>query len=176
MLKIAKLEQEISNLDKSGTDEDTLAAAALDFAAYDTDDLRRVASLVAGFADALDADGHRIAADRLDRVLSKFASNPEAFWDPPKRRSTEMLPPNRSALGDIGASLSTRHSPDLPGVQLARVSDGVYRDPVTDKIYDFNKGFVLDDGTKYVGGSVSAQTPAGSERFRPLRQQIEFGK
>jgi len=176
MLKIASLEKEISELDTAGSDEDTLAAAALDFAAYDTDDLRRVASLVSGFASALDADGHRTAADKLDNVLNKFASNPEAYWDPPKRRSTEMLPPNRSSIGDIGASLSTRHSPDLPGVQLVRMSDGVYRDPVSDKVYDFNKGFVLDDGTKYVGGSVSAQTPAGSERFRPLRQQIEFSK
>lgn len=174
MLKIASIENEIADLDKADSDAGTLAAAALDFAAYDTDDLRRVAALVAGFADAFDNDGNRTAADALDGVLSKFAASPEAFWDPPKRRTTDIVPPVRSALGDIGHSLSTRHSPDLPGVQLVRVSDGVYRDPVTNKTYDFNRGFVLDDGTKYIGGSVSAQTPAGNEKFRPLKQQIDY--
>lgn len=174
MLKIASIEKEIAELDVAGSDEDTRAAAALDFAAYDTDDLRRVAALVAGFADAFDADGHKTAADALDRVLNKFAASPEAFWDPPKRRPMDLVPPVRSSLGDIGHGLSTRHSPDLPGVQLVRVSDGVYRDPVTNKTYDFQRGFVLDDGTKYVGGSVSAQTPAGNEKFRPLKQQIDY--
>jgi hypothetical protein len=174
MLKIASIEKEITELEGTDRDDNTLAAAALDFAAYDTDDLRRVASLVAGFADAFDSDGKRTAADALDKILGKFAASPEAFWDPPKRRPSDLVPPNRSALGDIGHSLSTRHSPDLPGVQLVRVSDGVYRDPVTNKTYDFTRGFVLDDGTKYVGGSVSAQTPAGNEKFRPLKQQIDY--
>lgn len=174
MLKIASFEKEIESLDGAGGADDAVAAAAIDFAAYDSDDLRRVASLIVGFANAFDSEGRTAVANKLDKVINKIAASPESFWDPPKRRETDLLPPNRSSLGDIGHSLSTRHSPDLPGVQLIRITDNVYRDPVTNKTYDFTKGFVLDDGTRYPGGSVAAQTPAGNESFRPLRQQIEW--
>ena len=37
--------------------------------------------------------------------------------------------------------LSTRYSPDRPGVQARRIADGVFQDPYTNKIYDYNDGF-----------------------------------
>ena len=38
-------------------------------------------------------------------------------------------------------SLSTRYSPDRFGVQARRFSDGVYQDPVTNKVYAWIDGF-----------------------------------
>lgn len=171
MLKIASFEKEISELDAEGGDA-TLAAAAVDFAAYDSEDLYRVASLLAGFATQFDTT-NREAAVRLDQVLGKIAANPENFWARPERSKVDIKP-WRESLGPLGESLSTRHSPDLPGVSLERVSDGVFKDPVTKKTYDFNKGFVLSDGTEFSGGSVSAQTPKSTERMQPLKQQINW--
>lgn len=55
-------------------------------------------------------------------------------------------------------SLSTRYSPDRVGVQARRVSDGVYQDPITNKVYDWNEGFTTEDGQKFEGGRVSLQT------------------
>ena len=55
-------------------------------------------------------------------------------------------------------SLSTRYSPDRPGVQARRLADGVYQDPYTNKIYDWNEGFTTEDGQKFHGGSVELQS------------------
>lgn len=55
-------------------------------------------------------------------------------------------------------SLSTRYSPDRVGVQARRIADGVYQDPITNKVYDWNEGFTTEDGAKFEGGKVSLQT------------------
>ena len=55
-------------------------------------------------------------------------------------------------------SLSTRYSPDRVGVQARRLADGVYQDPYTNKIYDWNEGFSTEDGQKFSGGHVALQT------------------
>lgn len=55
-------------------------------------------------------------------------------------------------------SLSTRYSPDRVGVMARRIADGVYQDPITNKVYDWNEGFTTEDGEKFNGGRVSLQT------------------
>lgn len=55
-------------------------------------------------------------------------------------------------------SLSTRYSPDRIGIQAQRVSDGVYQDPYTKKVYDWNSGFKTESGEEFYGGDVSLQT------------------
>jgi len=58
----------------------------------------------------------------------------------------------------VAPHLSTRYSPDRVGVQAQRVSDGVYQDPYTNKVYDYNEGFKTEDGRAFPGGSASLQT------------------
>lgn len=58
----------------------------------------------------------------------------------------------------VAPHLSTRYSPDHIGVQAQRVSDGVYKDPYTNKIYDYNEGFKTDSGVDFPGGSASLQS------------------
>jgi len=55
-------------------------------------------------------------------------------------------------------SLSTRYSPDRVGVQARRIADGVYQDPITNKIYDWNDGFKTEDGETFTGGGVALQS------------------
>lgn len=54
--------------------------------------------------------------------------------------------------------LSTRYSPDRPGVQTRRIADGVFQDPYTNKIYDYNDGFKTEDGREFSGGSPALQS------------------
>jgi len=58
----------------------------------------------------------------------------------------------------VSPHLSTRYSPDRVGVQAKRVSDGVYQDPYTNKVYDYNEGFKTEDGRSFPGGSASLQS------------------
>ena len=58
----------------------------------------------------------------------------------------------------VAPHLSTRYSPDRVGVQAQRVSDGVYQDPYTNKVYDYNEGFKTEDGRSFPGGSASLQS------------------
>jgi hypothetical protein len=54
--------------------------------------------------------------------------------------------------------LSTRYSPDRVGVQAMRVSDGVFQDPYTNKVYDYNDGFKAEDGRTFPGGGAALQS------------------
>jgi hypothetical protein len=61
----------------------------------------------------------------------------------------------------LSESLSTRYVPGKPGVSAERVrgtNGGVYKDPNTNKIYDWNEGFTDEQGQKYQGSSVQGQT------------------
>ena len=59
---------------------------------------------------------------------------------------------------EFDRSLSTRYSPDRPGVQARRIADGTYQDPYTGKIYDWNEGFKTETGEEFQGGGVALQT------------------
>lgn len=58
----------------------------------------------------------------------------------------------------LEAPLSTRYSPDMPGVMLVRIGDNVWQCPVTKKIYDFANGYTTAKGNKIPGTSVSEQS------------------
>jgi len=65
---------------------------------------------------------------------------------------------SRVPMEYVAPHLSTRYSPDRVGVQAQRVSDGVYQDPYTNKVYDYNEGFKTEDGRSFPGGSASLQS------------------
>jgi hypothetical protein len=58
----------------------------------------------------------------------------------------------------VAPHLSTRYSPDRVGIQAMRVSDGVFQDPYTNKVYDYNEGFNTEDGRNFPAGHASLQT------------------
>lgn len=70
----------------------------------------------------------------------------------------------------------SRYSPDHPGVQMMRISDNIYQDPITRKIYDFEKGFETEDGTEHKGGSVAEMTPDWPEYYQSPHPFVELHK
>ena len=75
----------------------------------------------------------------------------------------------------VAPSLSTRYSPDHIGVQAQRVSDGVYKDPYTNKVYDYNEGFKTDSGIDYPGGHPALQsqmTSLGAKRESAILKKV----
>lgn len=128
------------------------------------------------YANILDADGQTEVVEILDAVLStidakiaKIAATRDELYDAKANNKatlfnallaeTETVEPIYEGLGGTASTLATRNSPDHPGVMMLRVSDGVYQDMLSKKVYDFNKGWIDEKGVKHSGGSVANQTP-----------------
>ena len=150
-----------------------------------TDALETLAAL----ADEFDTSGDEKLirkASVLDEILLTVASNVEkqesfkkAFEqkitaiknraEQTKKLATEGKPaesekktPKKEAR-PLSTPLTTRHCPDHVGVSLARISDGKFYCPLDSKEYDFNEGFVLNNGTKVPATSVENQTQSLGE-------------
>lgn len=118
--------------------------------------------------------GIKIAASDQHGIFQHFQSDVTNYST--REKSLEMRGakkgPSRDSLYGVGpehdesfkpeeaapTSLSTRYSPDRIGVQARRVGDGVYQDPYTNKVYDYNDGFITEDGRGFSGGGVSLQS------------------
>jgi hypothetical protein len=103
--------------------------------------------------------------EEIDRLKKKFNDNVnENLYSNADKEESYI----NEAIKDIDrkvkkyrpleSSLSTRYSPDMPGVPLIRISDGVWQCPDTKKIYDYRNGFTTDKGNVVPGGDVSLQT------------------
>jgi hypothetical protein len=58
----------------------------------------------------------------------------------------------------LEAPLSSRYCPDHPGSQIARIGEHMWQCELDKKIYNFETGFTLNNGTKVPGGDVANQT------------------
>jgi hypothetical protein len=138
-------------------------------------------------ADKLDAAGYVEAANIVEKIIVEAA---EQYPSPSEARKdlydfsahnketmhgavkseVEENRKNHHLHTHQGTAVSqTRYSPDMPGVMMQRVSDGVYRDTVTGKVYDFHHGFTDASGTSRSGGSIKHQTPSFSQYAPPSR-------
>lgn len=68
----------------------------------------------------------------------------------------------------LEAPLSTRYCPDHPGAQIARVGEHVWQCDLDKKVYNFETGFDLNNGSKVPGGDVSLQTSSISVPYQAL--------
>lgn len=165
-------------MDKAGY---SLVANAIDMACNDSDgSYKKALSRLTLFGLMLDADGLSTQADFIDTYLSltdeslkKKADLPGAkeLYDTKKHREESLFgalvdeaqkepEPDMETWKGGSHPLLTRYSPDYPGVMMLRISDGVYQDLLSKKVYDFRTGFISDTGTRYHGGSVAFQTPS----------------
>lgn len=178
---------EIANwLDKRASDgckdpqKIRLLANAIDMAIQEsataTDPFAGALQCLIVYANIFDADGNQKMADAIDAVLesldhklSKLAASRDELYDSKANNKATLfnaliseidkVEPVYEGLQGGDTTLATRNSPDHPGVMMLRVSDGVYQDVMSKKIYDFNKGWVDENGVKHQGGSVANQTP-----------------
>lgn len=56
------------------------------------------------------------------------------------------------------APLTTRYCPDHAGVQIARVGENMWQCELDKKVYNYESGFELNNGSKVPGGDVANQT------------------
>ena len=157
-----------------------IVANAVDLAYQESDGkYDKALTNLAVFALWLESDGFAEQADQIDTFLrltvpsmEKKAELPGAssLYDTDAHREESLFGAlideakkepevDLETLKGGAHPLLTRYSPDYPGVMMQRISDGVYQDLLSKKVYDFKSGFISDTGTRYYGGSVSFQTP-----------------
>jgi enamine deaminase RidA (YjgF/YER057c/UK114 family) len=100
---------------------------------------------------------------RLEEVKKKYEQPRKDLSEVNKIADSEKLieKSNMTKQMDIlEAPLSSRYCPDHPGAQMARVGEHMWQCELDKKIYNFETGFTLNNGTKVPGGDVSNQTKA----------------
>lgn len=166
-------------LDRKNQASTVMAANAIDMAVEESlssegeNNYHDALGNIAAFATWLDAGGFKDTSHILDCVLEKAAElatakdkydykahREESLFTALTDEAAKAKEPELDTWRGGGHPLLTRYSPDYPGVMLYRVSDGVYQDMLSKKVYDFKNGFISDTGTRYYGGSVAYQTPS----------------
>ena len=134
----------------------------------------------------------RKQASVLDEILLTYAARPDsvATWKKAEDQRLEDLKKKYDAvkkkqvdidkLGDSveetkksplmkqfrpnQAPLNSRYCPDHPGVMVVRVGDHKDQCVLDHKVYDYEVGYTLNDGTKVPGGNVSEQSQFYGQR------------
>ncbi len=133
---------------------------------------------LAKVANALDEEGDLKVSNAIDLLLKSAAEKKQNnLYDSDASRAKSLISDKNDKRKDFyydvpyeglrmtkNEGLSTRYSPDYPGVSLVRLEDGVYQDSLNGKVYDFNLGWTSEKGQVFTGGSVADQTPAIDDR------------
>ena len=133
------------------------------------------------FKKAEDSEVERLRAKyRAERREQAYASvNPELEKQIGAEQAIKEIEKKVKTYRPLEASLSSRYSPDMPGVSLMRIGENIYQCPVTKKIYDFNSGYTTAKGNKIPGTGVQGQTEfeqVGQEHMEfSSREQILNG-
>lgn len=153
-------------------DLDAIAALATAFDISDDPELQKEAEILDDFLLSLASPKSALAAINMvyDKELSELrvkkrndatdsAFDHKEFFDNVynKKNITNAIKEQVNIRRPLEEPLSTRHSPDHPGVQLLRVTDSIYQDPLTGKTYDYSAGYTTDKGNKVPGTSVDRQ-------------------
>lgn len=100
----------------------------------------------------------------LDKLRSKYRADSSKFYGVGKERTDKIADeankvveqkvkqykPNEHAL-------STRYCPEHFGTSVIRIADSTWQCPLDKKIYNYESGFKLEDGSQVPPGSVSQQ-------------------
>lgn len=105
--------------------------------------------------------------EEIDRLRAKYDNTNKDYYIKAREEHKKEIDVNEAIKSidskvkkyrPLEASLSTRYSPDMPGVSLMRIGESVYQCPVTKKIYDFRSGYTTSKGNVVPGSDVSNQT------------------
>lgn len=107
------------------------------------------------------AERRAAANDRAEELRKKYQGTYEKLREYNKIADVEKAIDKSNMTKDyriLEAPLSTRYCPDHPGAQIARVGEHVYQCELDKKVYNFETGFELNNGSKVPGGDVAQQT------------------
>lgn len=153
---------------------DEIAALASAFDESDDPLLKKQASVldelllsIASPKNAI-AQVRKVTEDEINRLREeRRRSRREEAYEKPREAHADMNNAKEQAKAveqdvkrymPLEAPLQTRYPPDRPGGQMTRITDHVYQDIATGKIYDFKNGYTTEKGNKIPGGSVENQT------------------
>jgi len=151
------------------TPESIDGMAALATALYSSGDpeLKKQASVIDELLLTIAAPPNALAA-RKDLEDNRLEELKKKYEEPRKELAkTNKIADSEKAIDKskfvkqfniLEAPLSTRYCPDHAGVQIARVGEHIWQCEMDKKIYNFETGFELNNGTKVPGGDVSQQT------------------
>lgn len=175
LVGIEKIAEESDIQTTAGQDIEAIAALAQAFDMSGDPELQREASHLDEILLAIAAPKAALAGinEVYDKELSELREkmrieDREEKYSYPKEKLDEMY--GHKAIADavekqvkvrrpLQEPLSTRYSPDRPGVSLLRITDRVYQDPTTGKVYDYAAGYTTEKGTEVPGGGVDQQIP-----------------
>jgi len=153
-----------SNLTDSSIEELGNVASAFDLSGDEK--LQKMASvideLLLTIAAPPKSDSDKNAEDtRLEDLRRKYQDPREALDDMNKISDSEKAikdSPMSKEYRILEAPLSIRGCPDHPGAQVARVGEHTWQCALDKKIYNYDTGFTLNNGSKVPGGGVEGQS------------------
>lgn len=146
-----------------------LASIANVFDASGDEELKKQASVIDELLLTIAAPKNALAErkdleeQRLIELQKKY-KNPQKELDEINKVSDSQKTIDKSNMTKeyriLEAPLSTRYCPDHAGTQIARVGEHTWQCELDKKVYNYDIGFELTNGSKVPGGDVSKQTPA----------------
>jgi hypothetical protein len=107
-------------------------------------------------------------AERKDLQDQRLIALKQKYEDPRKElHDTNLIGRSEKAIEksnmtkklDINEHpLSTRYCPEHAGVQISRVGEHMFQCELDKKVFNYESGYTLDNGTKVPGGDVALQT------------------
>jgi len=155
---------EASNLTNSSIEE--LGQVANAFDSSGDENLKKMASVIDELLLTIAApgknDSEKKSEDtRLEDLRKKYQEPRDALNDMNKTSDSEKAikdSPYSKEYRILEAPLSIRGCPDHPGAQVARVGEHTWQCDLDKKIYNYDTGFTLNNGSKVPGGGVEGQS------------------
>jgi hypothetical protein len=178
LLKIAadRVDQIEPAQESNLTDEslDQLAQIADAFDSSNDENLKKQASVIDELLLTIASPPNALAArqdlldNRTEEIKKKYHNPTKILADSNKTADSQKAIENSKMTKQTKINeqpLNTRYCPDHAGVQVARVGEHIVQCELDHKIYDYESGYTLEDGTKVPGGDVSLQTQLSSSPF-----------
>ena len=156
----------ISDLDKIATLSEKLASSNDPEIRKQANVLDEILLTIAAPKNAV-AQAKQMKEDEVNELAAKYRSDKvDELYHKPKKELHEMhgfadmakaLDSQVKDFRPLEAPLQTRYSPDMPGTPMVRITDGVYQDVTTGKIFDYANGYTTAKGNKVPGSSVANQ-------------------
>lgn len=100
----------------------------------------------------------------LDKLRTKYHAGPDKFYGVGKERTSKIADEANKVIEQKVKqykpnehALSTRHCPDHFGTSVIRIADSTWQCPLDKKIYNYESGFKLENGSQVPGSNVSNQ-------------------
>ena len=153
---------------------DQLAQIAEAFDCSNDENLKKQASVIDELLLTI-ASPPNALAERKDLLENRTEELKKKYNNPSKvLEDSNKIADSKSAIENSKMTehtsiydrpLKTRYCPDHVGVQARRIGETTVQCPIDHKTYDYESGYVLEDGAKVPGGDVALQSQLNSSPY-----------